>query len=124
MRDAIIVALALVGVYLLFSLLKLAQIKLRQRWPRRVKVRKEPVVKGDKIVIGQRMSLTLSCDHRVVDGAVGARLMQAPRTAPVALAAPALLPGLPWLSRAFSPSRFPGLKPGAPANKQLQSPKN
>ncbi len=41
------------------------------------KVRKEPVVKGDKIVIGQRMSLTLSCDHRVVDGAVGARLMQA-----------------------------------------------
>lgn len=41
------------------------------------KVRKEPVVKGDKIVIGQRMALTLSCDHRVVDGAVGARLMQA-----------------------------------------------
>jgi hypothetical protein len=27
-------------------------------------VRKEPVVKGDKIVVGQRMSLTLSCDHR------------------------------------------------------------
>ena len=26
---------------------------------------------------GQRMSLTLSCDHRVVDGAVGARLLQA-----------------------------------------------
>ena len=41
------------------------------------KVRKEPVVKGDKIVIGQRMSLTISCDHRVVDGAVGARLLQA-----------------------------------------------
>jgi pyruvate dehydrogenase E2 component (dihydrolipoamide acetyltransferase) len=41
------------------------------------KVRKEAVVKGDKIGIGQRMSLTLSCDHRVVDGAVGARLMQA-----------------------------------------------
>jgi pyruvate dehydrogenase E2 component (dihydrolipoamide acetyltransferase) len=41
------------------------------------KVRKEAVVKGDKIVIGQRMALTLSCDHRVVDGAVGARLMQA-----------------------------------------------
>jgi pyruvate dehydrogenase E2 component (dihydrolipoamide acetyltransferase) len=40
-------------------------------------VRKEPVVKGDKIVVGQRMSLTLSCDHRVVDGAVGARLLQA-----------------------------------------------
>jgi len=42
------------------------------------KVRKEPVVgKDDKIVVGQRMSMTLSCDHRVVDGAVGARLMQA-----------------------------------------------
>jgi pyruvate dehydrogenase E2 component (dihydrolipoamide acetyltransferase) len=40
-------------------------------------VRKEPVVKDDQVVIGQRMSLTLSCDHRVVDGAVGARLMQA-----------------------------------------------
>jgi pyruvate dehydrogenase E2 component (dihydrolipoamide acetyltransferase) len=40
-------------------------------------VRKEPVVKGDKIVIGQRMSLTLSCDHRVVDGALGAKLLQA-----------------------------------------------
>ena len=40
------------------------------------KVRKEAVVKDDKIGIGQRMSLTLSCDHRVVDGAVGARLLQ------------------------------------------------
>ena len=40
-------------------------------------VRKEPVVKDDQIVIGQRMSLTLSCDHRVVDGALGARLLAA-----------------------------------------------
>ena len=40
------------------------------------KVRKEPVVKADKIVIGQRMALTLSCDHRVIDGALGARLLQ------------------------------------------------
>ena len=40
-------------------------------------VRKEPVVKDGKIVIGQRMSVTLSCDHRVVDGALGARLLQA-----------------------------------------------
>lgn len=39
-------------------------------------VRKEPVVKNDQIVIGQRASLTLSCDHRVIDGAVGARLLQ------------------------------------------------
>ena len=34
---------------------------------------KKPVVgPGDTIVVGQRMSLTLSGDHRVVDGAVGA----------------------------------------------------
>ena len=40
-------------------------------------VRKEPVVKDDQIVVGQRMSLTLSCDHRVIDGALGAKLLQA-----------------------------------------------
>jgi pyruvate dehydrogenase E2 component (dihydrolipoamide acetyltransferase) len=40
-------------------------------------VRKKPVVVGEKIEIGQRMALTMSCDHRVVDGALGARLMQA-----------------------------------------------
>jgi pyruvate dehydrogenase E2 component (dihydrolipoamide acetyltransferase) len=40
-------------------------------------VRKEPVVKGDKIVVGHRMSITLSCDHRVIDGALGAKVLQA-----------------------------------------------
>jgi pyruvate dehydrogenase E2 component (dihydrolipoamide acetyltransferase) len=40
-------------------------------------VRKEPVVKDGKIVPGQRMSVTLSCDHRVIDGALGAKLLQA-----------------------------------------------
>ncbi|HVR02313.1 MAG TPA: dihydrolipoamide acetyltransferase family protein, partial [Polyangia bacterium] len=40
-------------------------------------VRKEPVVKNDKIVVGQRMSITLSCDHRVIDGALGAKVLQA-----------------------------------------------
>jgi pyruvate dehydrogenase E2 component (dihydrolipoamide acetyltransferase) len=40
-------------------------------------VRKEAVVKNDHIVIGQRMALTLSCDHRVIDGALGAKLMSA-----------------------------------------------
>src|SRR5262245_6178596 len=40
-------------------------------------VRKEPVVKDGKIVVGQRMSVTLSCDHRVIDGALGAKLLQA-----------------------------------------------
>lgn len=38
---------------------------------------KKPVVKNDQIVIGQRMSLTLSADHRVVDGAVGAAFLTA-----------------------------------------------
>ena len=41
--------------------------------------RKIPVVQGDQIVIGQRMSLTLSCDHRVVDGAVAAEFLSALR---------------------------------------------
>ncbi len=40
-------------------------------------VRKIPVVKNDQIVVGQRMALTLSCDHRVVDGALGAKLLSA-----------------------------------------------
>ena len=38
---------------------------------------KKPVVKNDRIVVGQTMTLTLSCDHRVVDGAVGARYLGA-----------------------------------------------
>jgi pyruvate dehydrogenase E2 component (dihydrolipoamide acetyltransferase) len=40
-------------------------------------VRKLPVVKDGKIVVGQQMSITLSCDHRVIDGALGAKLLQA-----------------------------------------------
>lgn len=39
-------------------------------------VTKEPVVNAqDEIVVGHRMNLGLSCDHRVVDGAVGAKFM-------------------------------------------------
>ena len=38
---------------------------------------KKPIVKNDQIVIGQRMALTLSTDHRVVDGAVGAQFLTA-----------------------------------------------
>jgi pyruvate dehydrogenase E2 component (dihydrolipoamide acetyltransferase) len=40
---------------------------------------KKPVVKDDQIVIGQRLTLTLSADHRVVDGAVGASYLGALR---------------------------------------------
>ncbi len=38
---------------------------------------RKPVVKNDQIAVGQRMSLFLSCDHRVVDGATGARYLAA-----------------------------------------------
>ncbi len=35
-----------------------------------------PVVKGGQIVVGNVMKVTLSCDHRVVDGAKGAAFLQ------------------------------------------------
>jgi pyruvate dehydrogenase E2 component (dihydrolipoamide acetyltransferase) len=37
----------------------------------------KPVVKHGAIVVGQTMTLTLSCDHRVVDGALGAQFLAA-----------------------------------------------
>lgn len=37
--------------------------------------KKKPVVKEDKIVIGQIMNITASCDHRVIDGALAALVM-------------------------------------------------
>jgi pyruvate dehydrogenase E2 component (dihydrolipoamide acetyltransferase) len=37
----------------------------------------KPVVKNGQLAIGQAMTLTLSCDHRVVDGAVGAQYLAA-----------------------------------------------
>ena len=39
-------------------------------------VREEPVVKGGAIVAGKRLRLTLSCDHRVIDGATGAEWLR------------------------------------------------
>jgi pyruvate dehydrogenase E2 component (dihydrolipoamide acetyltransferase) len=39
-------------------------------------VRREPVVKGDAVVPGRRMAMTMSCDHRVIDGAVGAAFLK------------------------------------------------
>jgi pyruvate dehydrogenase E2 component (dihydrolipoamide acetyltransferase) len=39
--------------------------------------RAEPVVRDNKIVVRQMMKLTLSCDHRIVDGALGARFLNA-----------------------------------------------
>jgi pyruvate dehydrogenase E2 component (dihydrolipoamide acetyltransferase) len=37
----------------------------------------QPVVREGKVVVRQMMKLTLSCDHRVVDGALGARFINA-----------------------------------------------
>lgn len=42
-------------------------------------VRREPVVKGDAVVPGRKLAMTLSCDHRVIDGAVGATFLRALR---------------------------------------------
>jgi pyruvate dehydrogenase E2 component (dihydrolipoamide acetyltransferase) len=39
------------------------------------RIRQVPLVVDDKITVGERMSLTMSCDHRVVDGALGARFL-------------------------------------------------
>jgi len=39
-------------------------------------VRRVPVVTDEAVNVGLRMSLTLSCDHRVMDGAMGARFLQ------------------------------------------------
>ena len=38
-------------------------------------IRDEPVVKDGAVVPGKRMALTLTCDHRVVDGATGAAFL-------------------------------------------------
>ena len=38
---------------------------------------KRPVVKGDQLAIATVMSVTITCDHRVVDGAIGSRFLQA-----------------------------------------------
>jgi len=39
-------------------------------------IRETPVVKNGSVVPGNRMKVTLSCDHRVVDGATGAAFLQ------------------------------------------------
>ncbi len=39
-------------------------------------VRRVPVVEEAGLGVGRRMALTISCDHRVMDGAMGARFLQ------------------------------------------------
>jgi pyruvate dehydrogenase E2 component (dihydrolipoamide acetyltransferase) len=36
----------------------------------------KPVVKDGSIVVRQTMRVTMSCDHRVIDGATGAQFLQ------------------------------------------------
>lgn len=38
-------------------------------------IREEPVVKNGAVVPGKRMRMTMSCDHRVIDGATGAQFL-------------------------------------------------
>jgi pyruvate dehydrogenase E2 component (dihydrolipoamide acetyltransferase) len=42
-------------------------------------MQQEPVVENGALSIGWRMKVTLTCDHRVVDGALGAEFLQAVR---------------------------------------------
>jgi pyruvate dehydrogenase E2 component (dihydrolipoamide acetyltransferase) len=39
-------------------------------------VRRVPVVEPSGLGVGRRMTMTISCDHRVMDGAMGARFLQ------------------------------------------------
>ncbi len=39
-------------------------------------VSQKPVVHDNEIVVRQMMRVTMSCDHRVVDGATGAKFLQ------------------------------------------------
>jgi len=41
---------------------------------------KRPIVRNDQLAIATMMTVTLTCDHRVVDGATGAKWLQAFRT--------------------------------------------
>ena len=35
-----------------------------------------PIIRCDQMVVGHRMSVTMSCDHRVIDGALGAEYLK------------------------------------------------
>lgn len=43
-------------------------------------IEQKPVVKDGQIVVGNRMKVTLACDHRTVDGATGAQFLQTVRS--------------------------------------------
>jgi pyruvate dehydrogenase E2 component (dihydrolipoamide acetyltransferase) len=39
-------------------------------------VEEKPIVEDGELVIRKRLRVTMSCDHRVIDGAMGARFLQ------------------------------------------------
>jgi pyruvate dehydrogenase E2 component (dihydrolipoamide acetyltransferase) len=39
-------------------------------------IESRPVVHNEDVVVRRRMRVTMSCDHRVIDGAAGARFLQ------------------------------------------------
>ena len=42
-------------------------------------MQQEPVVIDGELAVGWRMKVTMTCDHRVIDGALGANYLQALR---------------------------------------------
>jgi pyruvate dehydrogenase E2 component (dihydrolipoamide acetyltransferase) len=36
----------------------------------------KPVAEGDRVAVRRRMRMTMSCDHRVIDGATGAAFLR------------------------------------------------
>jgi len=38
-------------------------------------IRKEPIIENDELSVGRRMRFTMSCDHRAIDGATGAKFL-------------------------------------------------
>jgi pyruvate dehydrogenase E2 component (dihydrolipoamide acetyltransferase) len=42
-------------------------------------ITEQPVVSAGSVVVRRRLRVTLSCDHRVIDGATGARFLQTVR---------------------------------------------
>ena len=39
-------------------------------------IEQKPVVQGEDLIVRRRMRVTMSCDHRVIDGATGAKFLQ------------------------------------------------
>ena len=40
------------------------------------RITEKPVVDGGEVTVRRRMRLTMSCDHRVIDGATGAQFLK------------------------------------------------